>query len=195
MLVTENMTEGAPEIRPSSESSRELDRVVSRNMRGLYSRAYRFLGNATDAEDAVQDALLSAYKHLAQFRGQAQISTWLTSIVTNAALMKLRQRRGVWLSLDQRREDGLAFSEVIPDSKPDPEELCVSSDAHARLLEVANCLSPSLRRAFQLRDIDGLSTKETARLLGVPEGTVKAQVARARGKLARMLQVMPRRCA
>src|ERR1700758_4827970 len=193
MLMTEPSREGGPEVQvgQSGECSKELDDVVSRNMRALYNRAYRYLGNAPDAEDVVQDALLSAYKNVAQFRGQAQISTWLTAIVTNAALMKLRQRRGVWLSLEHpSREDGLTFSELLPDSRPGPEEICVSSDAHNRLLAVANCLSPALRRTFQLRDIDGLSTKETARLLGVPEGTVKAQVARARGKLAQMLQVM-----
>jgi RNA polymerase sigma-70 factor, ECF subfamily len=196
MHVTETSAEGGPEVRAEllSERGRELDDVVSRNLRVFYKRAYRYLGNAPDAEDAVQDALLSAYKHVAQFRGQAQISTWLTTIVTNAALMKLRRRRGVWLSLDQQNgEDGLTFSELIPDSKPDPEEVCVTSDAHDRLLEVASHLSPTLRRTFRLRDIDGLTTKETARLLGVPEGTVKAQVARARGKLARIMQVMPRR--
>jgi len=196
MHVTETSAESGPEVRAGllSERGRELDDVVSRNMRVFYKRAYRYLGNAPDAEDAVQDALLSAYKHVAQFRGQAQISTWLTTIVTNAALMKLRRRRGVWLSLEQQNgKDGLTFSEVIPDSKPDPEEVCVSSDAHNRLLEVADHLSPTLRKTFQLRDIDGLTTKETARLLGVPEGTVKAQVARARGKLARILQVMSRR--
>ena len=196
MLVTGNSTESGPEIRcrQPGEYSRELDHVVARKMRVLYKRAYRYLGNVPDAEDVVQDALLSAYKNVGQFRGQAQISTWLTTIVTNAALMKLRQRRGVWLSLEQlNREDGLTFSEVLPDSRPDPEEICVSSDAHNRLLAIANSLSPSLRRTFQLRDIDGLSTRETARLLGVPEGTVKAQVARARGKLARMLHGMPRR--
>jgi len=196
MHVTETSAEGGPEVRAGllSERGRELDDVVSRNLRVFYKRAYRYLGNAPDAEDAVQDALLSAYKHVAQFRGHAQISTWLTTIVTNAALMKLRRRRGVWLSLDQQNgEDGLTFSELIPDSKPDPEEVCVTSDAHDRLLEVASHLSPTLRRTFRLRDIDGLTTKETARLLGVPEGTVKAQVARARGKLARIMQVMPRR--
>jgi len=196
MHVTETSAEGGPEVRAGllSERGRELDDVASRNLRVFYKRAYRYLGNAPDAEDAVQDALLSAYKHVAQFRGQAQISTWLTTIVTNAALMKLRRRRGVWLSLDQQNgEDGLTFSELIPDSKPDPEEVCVTSDAHDRLLELASHLSPTLRRTFRLRDIDGLTTKETARLLGVPEGTVKAQVARARGKLAQIMQVMPRR--
>jgi RNA polymerase sigma-70 factor (ECF subfamily) len=177
----------------NSEHARELDDVVSRNMRVFYKRAFRYLGNAQDAEDAVQDAVLSAYKHLGQFRGQARMSTWLTAIVINAARMKLRRRRGVWLSLEQPHgEDGLTFSELIPDPRPDPEEICFTSAAHDRLLEVASQLSPTLRRTFQLRDIDGLTTKETARLLGVPEGTVKAQVARARGKLARIMRVMPR---
>jgi hypothetical protein len=72
-----------------SERAQELDSVVSRYLPMFYKRAFRFLGNRPDAEDAVQDALLSAYQHLGQFRGQAQLSTWLTTIVTNAARMKL----------------------------------------------------------------------------------------------------------
>jgi|ERR1700691_2575928 RNA polymerase sigma-70 factor (ECF subfamily) len=93
------------------ERAQELDSVVSRNLPMFYKRAFRFLGNAPDAEDAVQDALLSACKHLGQFRGQAQLSTWLTAIVTNAALMQLRRRRGSHLSLEQQQEeDGLTLS-------------------------------------------------------------------------------------
>ena len=89
-----------------SERAQELDSVVSRYLPMFYKRAFRFLGNMPDAEDAVQDALLSAYKHLVQFRGQAQLSTWLATIVTNAALMKLR-RRDSYLSLDEGQgEDG-----------------------------------------------------------------------------------------
>jgi RNA polymerase sigma-70 factor, ECF subfamily len=189
--------EGRPEVGRGLLSSRmrELDEVVSRNLSVLYKSAYRYLGNAPDAEDAVQDALLSAYKHVAQFRGQARISTWLTAIVINAARMKLRRRRAAPpLSLEHKQgEDGLALLERIPDSKPSPEDICLSSIAHQRLLEGANQLSPTLRRTFQLRDIEGLSTKETARRLGVPEGTVKAQVARARGKLAQIMGAKPRR--
>src|SRR6202521_6390684 len=82
------------------ERAQELDGVVSRYLPMFYKRALRFLGNAPDAEDAVQDALLSAYRHLGQFRGQAQLSTWLMTIVTNAALMKLR-RRDSYLSVDE----------------------------------------------------------------------------------------------
>ena len=168
-----------------SERAQELDSVVSRYLPMFYKRAFRFLRNMADAEDAVQDALFSAYKHLGQFRGQAQLSTWLTTIVTNAALMKLRRRDG-YLSLDEKQgEDGLTFSERLPDSKPSPEELCCAAQARDQLVEGVRQLSPKLRRAFQLREIDGLTTKEAALVLGVPHGTVKAQLARARAKLAR----------
>jgi RNA polymerase sigma-70 factor (ECF subfamily) len=175
----------------SCERAQELDNVVSRYLPMFYKRAFRFLGNATDAEDAVQDALLSAYKHLGQFRGQAQLSTWLTTIVTNAARMQLR-RRDSHLSLDEEQgEDGLTFSEQLADSKPSPEEMCSTGEAQDRLVEGVNQLSPKLRQAFQLRDIDGLTTKEAAVVLGVPPGTVKAQLARARAKLAEIIRVKP----
>src|ERR1700726_2806202 len=104
-----------------SERAQELDGVVSRYLPMFYKRAFRFLGNTTDAEDAVQDALLSVYKHLGQFRGQAQLSTWLTTIDPNAARMQLRRRRSSCLSLDEEQgDDGQALSERLPDSTPSP---------------------------------------------------------------------------
>jgi RNA polymerase sigma-70 factor, ECF subfamily len=173
--------------------AQELDNVVSRYLPMFYKRAFRFLGNATDAEDAVQDALLSAYKHLGQFRGQAQLSTWLTTIVTNAARMQLRRRRrSSYVSLDEAQgDDGLTFSERLPDSKPSPEEVCSTAEARDRLVDGLKQLSPKLRQAFQLRDIDGLTTKEAALVLDVPQGTVKAQLARARAKLAGIIRADP----
>jgi RNA polymerase sigma-70 factor, ECF subfamily len=96
MYVTENPTEHeASRVGLFSESTRKLDDVVARNLPMFYRRAFRYPGNIPDAEDTVQDALVSAYKHLAQFRGQAQMSTWLSAIVTNAALMQLRRRRDI----------------------------------------------------------------------------------------------------
>jgi len=191
MSAIATFIEQQQEVRPSvlREGAQELDSVVSRYLPMFYKRAFRFLGNATDAEDAVQDALLSACRHLGQFRGQAQLSTWLTTIVTNAARMQLRRRRGSYLSLDEEQgEDGLTFSERLPDSKPSPEEVCSTSEARDRLVEGVKQLSPKLRQAFQLRDIDGLTTKEAALVLGVPQGTVKAQLARARAKLAGIIR-------
>ena len=176
-----------------SERAQELDSVVSHYLPMFHKRALRFLGNMADAEDAVQDALLSAYKHLGQFRGQAQLSTWLTTIVTNAARIKLR-RRDRYFSLDKEQgEDGLTFSERLADSKPSPEELCSAAEARDQLVEGVRQLSPKLRRTLQLHVIDGLTTKEAALVLGVPHGTVKAQLARARAKLAQIAHLKPNR--
>ena len=194
MSAITTFIEGEPTVCSGvlGDRSQELDCVVSRYLPMFYRRALRFLGNAPDAEDAVQDALLSAYRHLGQFRGQAQLSTWLMTIVTNAALMQLRRRHNGYFSLDQEQgEEGLTFSERLPDSKPSPEEVCSTVEARNRLVEGVQRLSPKLRRAFQLRDIDGLTTKEAARALGVPEGTVKARLARARAKLAGIVRGKP----
>jgi len=194
MSAIATFIEQQQEVRPGAfgEPAEELDSVVSRYLPMFYKRAFQFLGNATDAEDAVQDALLSAYKHLGQFRGQAQLSTWVTTIVTNAARMQLRRRRGGYLSIDEEQgEEGLTLSERLADSKPSPEDVCSAAQARDRLVEGVKRLSPKLRQAFQLREIDGLSTKEAALLLGVPEGTVKAQLARARAKLAGIIRLKP----
>jgi RNA polymerase sigma-70 factor (ECF subfamily) len=191
MSATETLTgERAGHPGFFGERAQELDNAVSRNLHVFYKRAFRFLGNRPDAEDAVQDALLSACKHLGQFRGQAQLSTWLTAIVTNAARMQLRRRRrSSYLSLEEPKEqDGLRFSEKLPDSKPGPEEVCSASEVRERVVNGISQLSPTLRRALQLRDIDGLTTKEAAFVLGVPQGTLKAQLARARAKLAGIMR-------
>src|SRR5260221_10529813 len=85
------------------EKNLEMQDVLARCLPSFYRKAYRHLGNAADAEDAVQDALLAAYKHIDQFRGQSQMSTWLTSIVINCARMHLRKRpRQTHLSVDER---------------------------------------------------------------------------------------------
>jgi len=163
----------------------------------LYRCAYRLLGNKADAEDAVQDALLAAHKHLHQFRGDAQISTWLMTIVINCARMQLRKRsRHKQLSLDSRidEEQDHPLSETLADDRPNPEDECHGAMLHRRLLKSAAELSPVLRRTFQLRFGDHLSILETARVLGVSTGTVKAQTARARAKLRKAIRgvVQPR---
>ena len=147
------------------------------------------MGNVADAEDVVQDALLSAYSHVGQFRGQARMSTWLTSIVINSARMRLRRRS--WpagVRLDEQVPDAHAFAKILSDSRPNPEEECRRAERAKLLAHSFRTLSPTLRRTFQLRDVDGLSIRETANLLRIPEGTVKARVARARARLKQMLQ-------
>jgi RNA polymerase sigma-70 factor, ECF subfamily len=173
--------------------TREMEDILSRRLPSLYRNAYRFLGNAADAEDAVQDALLSAYKHLDQFKGQAQMSTWLTAIVTNCARMQLRRRpRHTTVSLDERFGEQQEYteytlSEILADRGPSPEDESRITELRLHILRFVEQLSPCLRKAFQLRELDGLSISEAAHILGVPEGTVKAQLARARAKLRRLL--------
>jgi DNA-directed RNA polymerase specialized sigma24 family protein len=105
MRATEAYVEGEQnlEVRIRGKGTREMQDVLSRCRPSFYRTAYRQLNNAADAEDAVQDALLSAYKHLDQFKGQAQMSTWLTTIIMNCARMQLRRRsRQSLLSLDEQ---------------------------------------------------------------------------------------------
>lgn len=177
---------------PSEEgAAQQLEQILARGLLPLYRRAYRILGNAADAEDAVQDALLAAYTHLQQFRGQAQISTWLTTIVLNCARMQLRRRpRHVQVSLDESTggPQPVSVSERIADHRPNPEDEYRESELSARLTHLHSQLSPTLRRTFQLRDIDRLSIRETARILGVPTGTVKTRSARARKRLKELMQ-------
>lgn len=169
----------------------EMNKTFSRCRVSFFKSAYRFLENAADAEDAVQDALLSAYRHIDQFRGEAQMSTWLTAIVSNSARMRLRKRpRQIHVSLDEPigEEQEYSRSEQLADARPSPEDECRSSELQARLKDLSAHLSPPLRKAFQLRDLDGLSTSEAAQILGVTDGTVKSQLARARAKLRRLLR-------
>jgi len=149
------------------------------------------LGNKADAEDAAQDALLSAFKHLNQFRGEAQLSTWLTAIVLNCVRMQIRKRsRHVHMSLESPigEEQEYLVSDMLVDDRPSPEDECHLSTLNSKLMQSAAQLSPSLRKTFHLRFVDHLSICETARVLGIPIGTVKAQTARARAKLKKALR-------
>jgi RNA polymerase sigma-70 factor, ECF subfamily len=176
------------EIGGEEGRAQQLEQILASGLPPLYRRAYRILGNAADAEDAVQDALLAAYTHLNQFRGHAQISTWLTTIVLNCARMQLRRPRHFQVSLGESSAEPLSVSERLADHRPNPEDESIKSELRDRLSHFHQQLSPTLRRTFQLRDIDGLSTAETARILGVPIGTVKARSARARKRLKHLMR-------
>jgi RNA polymerase sigma-70 factor (ECF subfamily) len=180
-----------PDVADRQSVARELQKVLSLSSPSFYRCALRLLGNSADAEDAVQEALLVAYRHIDQFRGQSRMSTWLTTIVRNCALMQLRRRpRQIHLSLNEQTggEEQYFVWERLADTRPSPEEECRNFEFSARLHKCAALLSPTLRRTFQLRVVDGLSILETAQVLGLPHGTVKAQLARARRKLARSMQ-------
>ena len=193
MPSVEKLIERCEDVAPDSAkpSPVEMFSVLTHCLPSLYRYAYRLVGNKPDAEDAVQDALLAAYEHLHQFRGDAQLSTWLTTIVINCARMHLRRRsRHIHVSLDSRigEEREYPLSDTLVDPRPNPEDECHKAWANARLIESAARLSPILRRTFHLRYVDHLSVCETARVLGVPIGTVKAQTARARAKVLKSIR-------
>src|SRR2546422_9327946 len=118
------------------------------------------------------------------------MSTWLTAIVSNCARMQLRRRPSqIHVSLDERigEEQEYSLSERLADRGPDPEDECRYSELNARLRQLAAQLSTPLRQAFQMRVLDSMTTIEAANLLGVDDGTVKAQVTRAHAKLREVI--------
>jgi len=188
--------ESNPAVQTWERNMRELQDAVSRCLPLFHRRAYRYLGNSHDAEDAVQDALLSAYKHLDQFRGNAKMTTWLTSIVTNSALTQLRRRpRQPHLSLDEQLNDEKDHfvPDRLADVRPSPEDDCANSELRGQLRQIVGKLSPSFQEAIQLCDFDGLTINEAAQSLGVPESTIKTRVSRARSRLKRHVTPDPKR--
>jgi RNA polymerase sigma-70 factor (ECF subfamily) len=123
------------------------------------------------------------------------MSTWLSSIVLNRTRMQLRRRKGlVHVPIEEPvgEMQTLCSSDRLRDHRPNPENEYRGSELSTRLTHFQRRLSPTLRRTFQLRIIDGLSIRETAQILGVPRGTVKAQSARARNKIKELIARAPR---
>jgi len=118
------------------QSLKELENAASQYLPSLYRRAYRYVGDPHDAEDAVQDALLSAYKHLDQFQGAARMTTWLTSIVTNCALGQLRKRpRQPHVSIEEplAEDQDYPLSDRLADVRPSAEIQCIKSELRGTL--------------------------------------------------------------
>jgi RNA polymerase sigma-70 factor, ECF subfamily len=184
-------TEPGEAVHPHHNNVQQFTNIFVRKLPFFYRIALSRLGNIADAEDAIQDAFLSAFTHLDQFKGQAKLSTWLSTIVINSARMKIRQRpRQLHIPLggEDREQDGYPLSEMLSDRRPTPEEMYQKREIEDRMATLSKQLSPALRRTFQMRDVQGLSVRQTARRLGLPEGTVKAQAARARAKLVKLMR-------
>ncbi len=169
--------------------SQAVETLFRRYQRPLFQTALRVLGNAEDAEDALQDGMLSAYRNLKRFEGRSQFSTWLTRIVINAALMRRRSAKArPAISLDETpREDELPATERFADNGPNPEQVYAGTELKEIVSENLEELSPLLRTAFLLREVEGYSTGEAAKKLGVTENTLKARLWRARHQLAEKL--------
>lgn len=167
----------------------EFARVVDTYYEMIYRLAIRMLNNPQDAEDVLQETFIKAYRNFKNFDGRSSVSTWLYRIATNEALMFLRRHRPDTTSIDDTREndEGLERPTYIVDWCCLPEEELMSAEAQAHLDEAVESLPPNLRVVFILRDIHGLSTRETAEVLNLSEMAVKTRLSRARFKLRELL--------
>jgi len=163
-----------------------VETLFRRYQRRLFQTAMRVLGNAADAEDVLQDAMLSAYRALANFEGRSQFSSWLTRIVINAALMRRRTQRGrATESLDAAAEsDEQPLSAYLVHHGRNPEQELARSEMRKLISKNVNELSPVLRAAFLLCEVQGYTAREAARILGVTVTAMKARKWIARQKLA-----------
>src|ERR1700720_1206356 len=165
-----------------------FEQLVKRYDRKLLRIAQNITHNREDSQDAVQETFLKAFQHLDQFREDSKFSTWLICITVNQSLMKLRKRATRDMSLD---EDFQADGDMLPmeaaDWAPNPEQLYWASELRDILVNTLSELRPVLRAVFVLRDIEGLSTDQTAEVLNLSHTAVKARLWRARLQLRERL--------
>ena len=170
-----------------------FEALTNRYERRVYSLALRMLRQQQDAEDVTQQTFLSALEHLAEFRGDAGFATWLLRITTHAALKVIRKRQGLaTVSLEAASEeadtyDTVPHPEYIADWKQSPEQLVGRNEIQRLLDEALASLDEKHRLVFLLRDVEGLSVKETAEALGLSEANTKVRLLRARLQLRERL--------
>lgn len=156
--------------------------LVKRYERKIYRIAKNITQNDEDAEDVLQDAFLKAYEHLSGFQGQSRFYTWIVRIAVNEALMKLRKRKGDrFVSLDEPIDTGEEeVKREVAVWEGNPEEQYSKEELQRILNEAVETLKPDFRTVFTLRDIEELSTEETAEALGISIPAVKSRLLRAR---------------
>jgi RNA polymerase sigma-70 factor (ECF subfamily) len=198
-----NMTIDSAELVVTAVASDDLDLVhaskngdvtafeelLKRYDRKLLRIAQSVTQNKEDSQDAVQEAFLKAFQHLGEFREDSKFSTWLIRITLNQSVMKLRKQRAAReVSLDEDfQADGDMLPREVTDWAPNPEQLYRTSELRGILIRTLRELSPILRTVFVLRDIEGLSTDQTAEVLNLSHTAVKARLWRARLQLRERL--------
>jgi RNA polymerase sigma-70 factor (ECF subfamily) len=166
-----------------------FEELATRHESRIYTLALRLLRNEHDAEDVTQQAFLSAVEHLAEFREEASFATWLSRIATYAALKVIRKRKGLDTISFEAATEPAAPDEPVPapdfiaDWRQSPAELVERNETRRLLDEALAKLDEKHRLVFLLRDIDGLSVRETADALGLSEANVKVRLLRARLQL------------
>jgi RNA polymerase sigma-70 factor (ECF subfamily) len=150
--------------------------------RRVYVMAFAILRNEADAQDAAQDALFKAFKHLAQFRSEARFSTWLIQVTLNEARMRLRKNHlEIMRPIDEvEQEDGSYTPRDFTDWREIPSEALERKQVREMLVKALASLTEKYREVFVLRDVQHMSTEEAAEVLGISAGAVKTRLLRAR---------------
>lgn len=167
--------------------------MVSGQHKRVYGICYRFTGDATDAEDITQDVFIKVFRNLASFdRDKGSFGTWITTLTRNMLVDNYRRTKleRVTDSMDvsaSTDEDGPTMSERLADTRPNQEQRFAGLELKARIQTALAKVSPDLREAVILRDLEDMDYKEIALILKIPEGTVKSRISRGRGELARLL--------
>ena len=165
-----------------------FEELVNRHERRVYTIARRITGNDHDAEDVTQQTFLDALAHLAGFRGEASFGTWVARIATYAALKILRKRKGLpTVSLDAGDDTELPHPVFIADWRATPDQLAGQNETRQLIDAALAELDEKHRLVFLLRDVEGLSIRETAEAVGITEANVKVRLLRARLQLRERL--------
>jgi RNA polymerase sigma-70 factor, ECF subfamily len=188
--TTSNVAHNLVKTRAEVLGSEALDEMFAASRSKFVAIAYSILRNREDAEDAVQNAFLSAYRHLRSFEGRSALTTWFTRIVLNAALMIQRKHRlSRIMPLPETSISHEAnWTERIPNSQPDPEMVHAERETLQFINGLLEKMKPALRQAFTMTYCDELSGPEACALLGVSAGTFKARLFRARRQLLNQAQ-------
>ncbi len=168
-----------------------FNQLVLAHQARVYNVAYRIMGERDAAEDATQEAFISAYRKLRSFRG-GSFRAWLMRIVTNACYDELRRRKrrpaGSLDALVQVGEDSAGDLQVMAEAAQDPEAAAEQAELARAIQDCMNHLAPEFRIVAVLADVQGYDYKEVAQAIGKPVGTVKSRLARARARLRECLQ-------
>jgi RNA polymerase sigma-70 factor, ECF subfamily len=175
--------------RAKTGDARAFELLVQRHEGKIFSLAQRMTRNREDAEDVVQQSFQKAFIHLKKFEGDSSFSTWLTRIAINEALMLLRRKRGSReVPMESNAEDETALPLDVPDAGPSPEDSCLQREQALVLFAAVRELTPGMRKAIELRELGELSTGETAQVMGLTVGAVKARIFHGRRKLRETLK-------
>ena len=168
--------------------------IVQQYHRRIYNICYRFSGSPDDAADLTQEVFIKMYRTLSTFdTSRASFMTWVTTVTRNLLVDHFRKGKydRITDSLDAtpgNQEDGLTLADQLEDGAASPEARVRSQETQKLVHEALQRLSPELREAVILRDLQDLDYKDIAKVLNVPEGTVKSRINRGRTELARLLQ-------